>query len=129
MHGLPREVADIGQQCGPGGAEAEDGVFNDGAALADRVEEVFVVGLLLTGQVAEVARQLGSLNRQAKKAERYRRLKAEMREIDLVLLRHQFRSLGAQRDAVVREMEVGSGMGPATVAPVRFAVSTISPVD
>jgi len=30
---------------------------------------------------------------------------------------------------VVTLRDVGSGMGPATLAPVRFAVSTISDVD
>jgi len=34
-----------------------------------------------------------------------------------------------ERNTVVILRDVGSGMGPATVAPVLFAVSTISVVD
>ena len=34
-----------------------------------------------------------------------------------------------QRDSTIKNVMVGSGMGPATRAPVLFAVSTISDVD
>ena len=34
-----------------------------------------------------------------------------------------------ERSTVYRSIRVGSGIGPRTSAPVRFAVLTISPVD
>ena len=40
-----------------------------------------------------------------------------------------FLSTCGERNTVVILRDVGSGMGPATVAPVLFAVSTISVVD
>ena len=40
-----------------------------------------------------------------------------------------FLSTCGERSTVNLLILVGSGMGPATLAPVRFAVSTISPAD
>lgn len=52
--------------------------------------------LRLTDVLSEIKRQLGSLQRQAKKAEKFREYREELREIDLLFTLHQAESL---RDA------------------------------
>ncbi|MFN7130820.1 MAG: chromosome segregation protein SMC [Myxococcales bacterium] len=51
--------------------------------------------LRVTDIVNELGKRLDSLNRQAKKAEKYRKLKAEMREIELHTASHKFLELNA----------------------------------
>ncbi len=56
--------------------------------------------LRLTDVLSEIKRQLGSLQRQAKKAEKFREFREELREIDLLFTLHQADSLhGAQQQA------------------------------
>ncbi len=64
--------------------------------------------------VTELAKQMGSLDRQAKKAERYRKLRDEIREVDLKVAAAEFerrtRDLGAEQAALteLKEREVGA---------------------
>ena len=53
----------------------------------------------------EVRRQLGSLERQARKAQQYKALQAERRELALALLAADYAALAAQAEAVTRELE------------------------
>ncbi|MFZ5470694.1 MAG: chromosome segregation protein SMC [Myxococcota bacterium] len=53
--------------------------------------------LRVTDLVGELERRLDSLQRQAKKAEKYKKLKAEMREIELHSASHRFLELHAER--------------------------------
>jgi len=56
--------------------------------------------LRLTDVLSEIKRQLGSLQRQAKKAEKFREYREELREIDLLFTMHQADSLhDAQQQA------------------------------
>lgn len=54
--------------------------------------------------VAELAKRLGSLRRQAQKAERYRRYKAEVKDIDLWMASHRFLELSALEKTFVAEL-------------------------
>jgi len=49
--------------------------------------------LRLTDVLGEIKRQLNSLQRQAKKAEKFRRLREELRDIDLLYIKHQATNL------------------------------------
>jgi chromosome segregation protein len=53
---------------------------------------------------AEVKRQINSLDRQVKRAERYKRLMEEQRAIDLRLAKHAYGSLTASRDEIRDEL-------------------------
>lgn len=55
--------------------------------------------------VAELERRLGSLERQAKKAEKYKRLKAEMRDIELHASSLKWLDVTTQKQAVEAELE------------------------
>ncbi len=54
--------------------------------------------------VTEVKRQIGSLDRQVKKAERYRRLTEEIRAIDLRTAKREYQSLLTALEAVLSEI-------------------------
>ncbi|HXE41398.1 MAG TPA: hypothetical protein VN516_00130, partial [Candidatus Baltobacteraceae bacterium] len=54
--------------------------------------------------IGEQKRQIDSLERQAQRAERYRKLKQELQEKDLWLARHQFRSLKQESTTVETEL-------------------------
>ena len=55
--------------------------------------------------ISEVKRQLNSLNRQAKKAERYRSLREELKEIDLYLASGELERLNSEMAEKSRELE------------------------
>ena len=55
--------------------------------------------------IAELERQLASLERQVKKAERYKRLKAEIRELDLLTAAHQLFELEEQKKSTLELVE------------------------
>jgi chromosome segregation protein len=61
--------------------------------------------LRVTDIVNELEKRLESLNRQAKKAEKYRRLKSEMREIELHEASHRFLGLHAEAKALQARIE------------------------
>src|SRR5262245_53956972 len=54
----------------------------------------------------EVRRQLGSIERQARKARQYKALHQEKQSLDLLLLAADFDALGAQHERLAREMAV-----------------------
>ncbi len=54
----------------------------------------------------EVRRQLGSLERQVRKAEKYRTLKDELRDLDMRIAGRKFRILTEEREAVAGEISV-----------------------
>jgi chromosome segregation protein len=54
--------------------------------------------------VAELAKRLGSLRRQAQKAERYRRYKGEVKDIDLWIASHRYLELSALEKTWVTEL-------------------------
>ncbi len=54
--------------------------------------------LRLQDVIGEIRRQLNSLNRQAKKAERYKEYREEMRSLELGQMRQKYHSLQAQRE-------------------------------
>lgn len=54
--------------------------------------------------VAEIKRQLNSLHRQAKKAERFRTFREELKEIDLLFARRSFALLEAEKERGEREL-------------------------
>ncbi len=54
--------------------------------------------------VAELAKRLGSLRRQAQKAERYRRYKAEVKDIELWMASHRFLELRAVEKTLLAEL-------------------------
>jgi chromosome segregation protein len=55
--------------------------------------------------IAEVRRQLASLKRQAQKAERFRELRQELRQIEVRFARERFEALAAETAEVSRRME------------------------
>jgi len=61
--------------------------------------------LRVTDIIAEIKRSLNSLNRQAKKAERYKRFREELRQIDLVLAAKDLREADEQADSIRSETE------------------------
>jgi len=68
--------------------------------------------------ITEVKRTVISLNRQAKKAERYKKFKAEAREIELKLAAEGFRDLTARLDGASRKLEELSRTEQQTAARV-----------
>src|SRR5512138_3605575 len=54
--------------------------------------------------VGELKRQLGSLQRQAKKAERFRTLREELKEIDLLMVARRFAALSADRQRLTGDL-------------------------
>ncbi len=59
--------------------------------------------------VVELEKRLDSLDRQARKAEKYKRLKGEMREIELHALAHRHLELAAQRKVLELQLSSLSG--------------------
>jgi chromosome segregation protein len=55
--------------------------------------------------ITEVKRQLGSLDRQAKKAERYQKLRAEMKDLDFRLASVEYSNLGIEWTAATEEFK------------------------
>ena len=77
---------------------------------AERKMEYTEQNLLRVGDItSELGKRLDSLNRQAKKAEKYRRVKAEMREIELHSAAHRYLELTALEKSVKSVMEGLSG--------------------
>lgn len=58
----------------------------------------------LTDVLGEIRRQLGSLQRQAKKAEKFREYRDELREIELLFTAREYRSLQEQRSSAERDL-------------------------
>jgi len=56
--------------------------------------------------VSEIRRQINSLDRQVKKAERYKRLTEELREIELRIARHDFAELQQALEGILGEYEI-----------------------
>ncbi len=69
--------------------------------------------------VAELGKRLDSLNRQAKKAEKYKKLKSEMREIELHSASHRYLELHAERKMLGLKLENLSGEEKEGLAKVR----------
>ncbi|MDF1562985.1 MAG: chromosome segregation protein SMC [Deltaproteobacteria bacterium] len=68
---------------------------------AERKMEATQQNLLRVGDlVAELGSRLNSLNRQAKKAERYKAYKAELRDIEVHLTSHRWLEVRAEREAL-----------------------------
>lgn len=68
--------------------------------LAERRLELTRQNLLrVSDLLGEIEKGLGTLRRQAQKAERYRQLRAEQRELELFLAAHRFTALSAQGEA------------------------------
>jgi chromosome segregation protein len=68
--------------------------------LAERRLELTKQNLLrVSDLLGEIEKGLGTLKRQAQKAERYRQLKTEQRELELYLASHRFTALSTQGDA------------------------------
>ena len=59
----------------------------------------------LADVLGEIRRQLGSLQRQAKKAEKFRELRDELREIELLFAAREYCETQQQRSAAERELE------------------------
>lgn len=59
--------------------------------------------------VVELERRLDALQRQAKKAEKYKKLRAEMRDIELHHSSHRFLELFAQRTVLTHELDALTG--------------------
>ncbi len=55
--------------------------------------------------ITEIRRQINSLDRQVKKAERYKRLSEELRDVELRLARHDYSGLIAALDEILSEHE------------------------
>ena len=55
--------------------------------------------------IAELERQLASLERQVKKAERFKRLKAEIRELDLLTAAHQLFELEGRKKSTLADVD------------------------
>ena len=55
--------------------------------------------------ISEVKRQLNSLNRQAKKAERYKALREELKRVDLNLTSREFRKLSDELSSALKRLE------------------------
>ncbi len=62
--------------------------------------------------IGEIKRQLNSLNRQAKKAERYKTVKEELKDIELFLASEEFRSLHGEVGTIEAKLE---GLGERAV--------------
>ncbi len=82
--------------------------------------------LRVTDIVDELNRRLESLHRQAKKAEKYKKLKAEMREIDLHSASHKFFELLAEQKVLAARLENLSGEERESLERVRALEETIN---
>jgi len=75
--------------------------------------------LRITDVIAELAKQLDTLARQAKKTEKYRKLRAEMREIELHQASHRFLELHAQLKVLRTGLQELSAEEQQSIARVR----------
>ncbi len=66
--------------------------------------------------VGELKRQLNSLQRQAKKAERFRAVREELREIELLFVARRFSALAADRERLAAELAANAERETATAA-------------
>lgn len=82
--------------------------------------------LRVTDIVVELERRLDSLERQAKKAEKYKRLKAEMRDIELHFSSHRWLELQAQKKVLDERLTVVSAEEKAAWEQVRTLESDIA---
>ncbi|MBX5483479.1 MAG: chromosome segregation protein SMC [Myxococcaceae bacterium] len=75
--------------------------------------------LRVTDVVQELEKRLDSLARQAKKAEKYKKLKSEMREIELHAAAHRYLELHAEARMLKARIENASGEEKAALEKVR----------
>ena len=76
--------------------------------------------------VTELAKRLDSLGRQARKAERYRTLKARAREIELHQAAHRWLALAAEQKQLAERLQALSGTERAAVEGVRALEDAIA---
>jgi chromosome segregation protein len=94
---------------------------------AERKMEATEANLLrLADLVAELAKRLDSLGRQARKAEKYRTLKARMQQIELHHASHRWLALAAEQKQLAHRLEALSGTERAAVQGVRTLEDAIS---
>jgi chromosome segregation protein len=103
--------------------------YKDRKAAALRKMEATQQNLLrLSDVIGEIKRQMNSLNRQAKKAERYRGYRDEMRGIELGQARQTYRSLEGQHkemQASLQELKDREVRATAEIQEVEAAVERI----
>ncbi len=79
--------------------------FKTKRRIAERKMEYTRSNLLRIGDlVSELGRRLDSLQRQAKKAERYKKLKSELQEVELHITAHRWLEIAATRSSLQREL-------------------------
>ena len=89
---------------------------------AERKMDHTRANLLRVGDlVGELGKRLDSLQRQAKKAERYKQLKAELQEIELHLVTHRWLEVSALRTQLAHRLEATTG----EIAETTEAVATL----
>jgi chromosome segregation protein len=94
---------------------------------AERKMEATEANLLRVADlVAELSKRLDTLGRQARKAEKYRTLKARMREIELHHASHRWLALAAEQKQLVHRLEALSGTERAAVEGVRALEDAIA---
>jgi chromosome segregation protein len=94
---------------------------------AERKMEATDANLLRVADlVAELGKRLDVLGRQARKAEKYRTLKARMREIELHQAAHRWLALAAEQKQLAERLEALSGTERAAVEGVRALEDAIA---
>ena len=94
---------------------------------AERKMEATEANLLRVADlVAELGKRLDSLGRQARKAEKYRTLKARAREIELHQAAHRWLALAAEQKQLAERLEALGGTERAAVESVRALEDAIA---